>query len=83
MDAQTLKLERRDLTGKKVRRLRRQGIIPVHVYGADIQPASLQVDERSLNRLLPRVGSTSPSRSSTKGRIPKTSASCAKCSDTP
>ncbi len=60
MDAQTLKLERRDLTGKKVRRLRRQGIIPVHVYGADIQPASLQVDERSLNRLLPRVGSNIP-----------------------
>ena len=60
MDAQTLKLERRDLTGKKVRRLRREGIIPVHVYGADIQPASLQVDERSLNRLLPRVGSNIP-----------------------
>lgn len=60
MDAQTLKLERRDLTGKKVRRLRRQGIVPVHVYGADIQPASLQVEERTLNRLLPRVGSNIP-----------------------
>ena len=60
MDVQTLKLERRDLTGKKVRSLRRQGIIPVHVYGAAIEPASLQVDERSLNRLLPSVGSNIP-----------------------
>ena len=60
MDVQTLKLERRELTGKKVRSLRRQGIIPVHVYGAAIEPASLQVDERSLNRLLPSVGSNIP-----------------------
>ena len=60
MDAHTLKLDRRDLTGKKVRRLRRRGIIPVHVYGSEIQPASLQVDERALNRLLLRVGSNVP-----------------------
>ena len=60
MDVQTLKLERRELTGKKVRSLRRQGIIPAHVYGADIEPASVQVDERTLNRLLPSVGSNIP-----------------------
>ena len=60
MDAHTLKLEPRNLTGKKVRRLRRAGIIPVHVYGADIEPASLQVAERELNRLLPRVGANIP-----------------------
>lgn len=60
MDAHTLKLERRNLTGKKVRQLRRAGIIPVHVYGADIEPASLQVGERELNRLLPQVGANIP-----------------------
>ena len=60
MDAHTLKLEPRNLTGKKVRRLRRAGIIPVHVYGADIEPASLQVAERELNRLLPQVGANIP-----------------------
>ena len=60
MDAHTLKLERRTLTGKKVRRLRRAGIIPAHVYGADIEPASLQVAERELNRLLPQVGANIP-----------------------
>ena len=60
MDAHTLKLERREVTGKKVKRLRRAGIIPAHVYGADIQPASLQVEERELNRLLPQVGANIP-----------------------
>ena len=60
MDAHTLKLERREITGKKVKRLRRAGIIPAHVYGADIQPASLQVEERELNRLLPQVGANIP-----------------------
>lgn len=60
MDAHTLKLERREVTGKKVKRLRRAGIIPAHVYGADIQPASLQADERELNRLLPQVGANIP-----------------------
>lgn len=60
MDAHTLKLERREITGKKVKRLRRAGIIPAHVYGADIQPASLQADERELNRLLPQVGANIP-----------------------
>lgn len=60
MDVPTLKLDRRTLLGKKVRSLRRQGVIPVHVYGADIEPANLQVDDRTLNRILPRVGSNIP-----------------------
>ena len=60
MDVPTLKLDRRTLTGKKVRRLRRAGVIPVHVYGAGIEPASLQVDDSTLNRLLPQVGSNIP-----------------------
>ena len=60
MDVPTLKLDQRTLLGKKVRRLRRQGVIPVHVYGAGIDPANLQVDDRTLNRLLLQVGSNIP-----------------------
>ncbi len=60
MDVPTLKLDQRTLTGKKVRRLRRQGVIPVHIYGAGIEPANLQVDDRTLNRILPQVGSNIP-----------------------
>ena len=60
MDVATVKLDPRTVMGKKVRQLRRQGVIPVHMYGADIQPSSLQVDERTLNRLLPQVGTNIP-----------------------
>ncbi len=60
MDVQTLKLDRRVVTGKKVRRLRRQGLTPVHLYGAEIEPANLQVDDATLNRVLTQVGSNIP-----------------------
>ncbi len=60
MDVQTLKLDRRVVTGKKVRQLRRQGVTPVHLYGAAIEPENLQVDDRTLTRLLTQVGSNIP-----------------------
>ena len=60
MDVQSLTLDRRSVTGKKVRRLRREGVIPVHLYGAEIEPVNLQVDDRTLNRVLPQVGTNVP-----------------------
>ena len=60
IDVQTLNLDHRSITGKKVRQLRRQGVIPVHLYGADIDPVNLQVDDRTLNRMLLQVGTNVP-----------------------
>ena len=60
IDVQTLNLDRRSVTGKKVRQLRRQGVIPVHLYGVDIEPTNLQVDDLTLRRLLPQVGTNVP-----------------------
>lgn len=60
MDVQTLNLDHRSITGKKVRQLRRQGVIPVHLYGANIEPVNLQVDDRTLNRMLLQVGTNVP-----------------------
>ena len=60
MDVASVKLDPRTVTGKKVRQLRRQGVIPVHLYGADIEPSNLQIDSRTLNRLLPQVGTNVP-----------------------
>ena len=60
MDLQTLKLDRRTVTGKKVKRLRQRGVIPVHIYGADMGPENLQVDDLTLNRVLLQVGSNIP-----------------------
>jgi len=42
----------RTLTGRKVKQLRNQGIIPVVIYGNKISASHLQMDERSLERVL-------------------------------
>ncbi len=60
MDVPTLKLSPRSVTGKKVKVLRRNGIVPVHVYGREVPPQSLQADALVLRRLLPRVGTNVP-----------------------
>ena len=53
-------LASRSVTGKKVGRLRREGIVPVHVYGGEKGPVSLQADGHTLSRLLPDVGTNVP-----------------------
>ena len=55
-----LKLEAnsRELTGRKVGQLRRQGLVPVVVYGNVKQPVNLQVDNKLLERVLHAGGDT-------------------------
>ena len=60
MDVQTLKLSNRTVLGKRVRQLRKNGILPVHVYGTNEAPQSLQGDIRVLNRLIPQIGTNIP-----------------------
>jgi len=47
-----LEAENRQLTGRKVGQLRRQGLVPVVVYGNVKEPVNLQVDARLLERTL-------------------------------
>jgi large subunit ribosomal protein L25 len=56
----TLKLERRDTLGKKVKHLRRSGIVPVHLYGWGIDPHSLQCQRPTLIKVLARAGGNTP-----------------------
>ena len=60
MDVQSLNLSRRTVTGKKVKQLRRQGVLPVHIYGSGIGSQSLQGEIGELRRLLPQVGTNIP-----------------------
>jgi len=60
MDALSLKLSARGLRGKKVRALRREGMVPVHFYGRGAESQALQVDAGVLRRLLPRAGRNLP-----------------------
>ena len=48
------------MTGKKVKQLRRQDIVPVHVYGRDQAPSTLQAEGQVLRRILPQVGTNVP-----------------------
>jgi large subunit ribosomal protein L25 len=60
MDVQSLKLSPRVVVGKKVKQLRRQGVLPVHVYGSGIGAHTLQGDMREIRRLIPHVGANIP-----------------------
>ena len=51
-----LELEPRELLGKKVQRLRRAGIIPVHVYGPDSDSRPLQCQSQRLVQVLSLAG---------------------------
>ncbi len=60
MDTPTITLSPRTVIGKKVKQLRREGVVPVHVYGWDIDAMSLQVEVQPINKVLPAVGSNIP-----------------------
>jgi large subunit ribosomal protein L25 len=53
-----LKAEKRELLGKKVRRLRAAGILPATVYGHNVTPLSIQINGREFRTLLRSQGRT-------------------------
>lgn len=55
-----LELEPRELLGKKVSRLRKEGIIPVHLYGAGVESRSLQCQAPKLIQVLSAAGGSTP-----------------------
>ena len=58
MDEIELKVTNREILGKKVRFLRRQGITPVHVFGHGIRSMALQCDTAMLRQVLTEAGRT-------------------------
>jgi large subunit ribosomal protein L25 len=54
----TIEAEKRTIIGKQVNRIRAQGLVPITVYGAKIDPISLQVPYRSLEVALLKAGGT-------------------------
>jgi len=53
-----LRVTSREILGKKVRFLRRQGIIPLHLFGHNVESIALQCDEAQLKRVLAQAGKT-------------------------
>jgi large subunit ribosomal protein L25 len=56
--ADTIKLdvELRSVEGKKVKRLRKQGVLPAVIYGKGFAPISLQIDERTFQNVYKQSG---------------------------
>jgi large subunit ribosomal protein L25 len=58
MDKIELEVTNREILGKKVKHLRRQGITPLHLFGHGIESLSLQCDTSEVERVLGQAGLT-------------------------
>lgn len=67
MEKYTLELSPRELTGRKVKRLRNQGLVPGVVYGNDIAPVNFQTNAKDFAKLYSHAGETSVIEVSIKG----------------
>ncbi|MDP3888508.1 MAG: 50S ribosomal protein L25, partial [bacterium] len=56
MERQKLKAEKRTITGRKVKKLRREGILPGNVFGNKVKSLSLQVPTKEFQKLYSQVG---------------------------
>ncbi len=54
----TIEASKREVFGKKTRFLRRQGIIPIHLFGHNIKSLALQCKESELERAIAQAGTT-------------------------
>jgi len=59
-DKVTLKLDERDVHGKKVAKLRREGLVPAVVYGSGVDPISVQVPMNVMKKAYAAAGKHAP-----------------------
>ncbi len=67
-ESYVIEAQSREIVGKKVSQLRRQGIVPVTVYGPKAQPVNLQVPYRPLQISLMKAGGTNLIQISVDGK---------------
>ena len=59
-DKITLKVDRREIFGKKVKQLRKRGLTPGVVYGAGIEPIAIQAEASEVARVYLAAGRHTP-----------------------
>ena len=59
-DKVSLKLDERTVHGKKVANLRKEGLVPAVVYGAGIDPISVQVEDGVFTKVYRQAGTHAP-----------------------
>ena len=55
-----LNTEKREIYGKKLRSLRKKGILPIHVYGPGMESIALQSETNNVLKVLSEAGRTNP-----------------------
>jgi len=58
MDLVEIKADVREVTGKKVKALRREGILPAVIYGQGMEPLPLSLDAREASKILEEASSS-------------------------
>lgn len=58
MKREKLTVEKRKIVGKKVKKLRKEGILPANVYGKDIKSISVQVPQKEFIKVFKEAGET-------------------------
>ncbi|HSX58428.1 MAG TPA: 50S ribosomal protein L25 [Candidatus Saccharimonadales bacterium] len=58
MSRPELNVEERSLTGKKVKKLRREGVIPANIFGKDVKSISVQVAFKDFQKTFKEAGET-------------------------
>ncbi len=53
-----LKVDKREVLGKKVRFLRNKGVVPVHLFGHNVESLALQGDAVTLHKVISHAGKT-------------------------
>lgn len=54
----SLTLTKREVSGRKVKALRRQGLVPGNIFGKDIPSVSIQIPEKELSKTFQEAGET-------------------------
>lgn len=60
-------VEKRDLTGRKVKKLRREDILPANIYGRDVKSLAIKLDHQKFLKTYENVGETSLIELNVKG----------------
>lgn len=58
MNRSKLTVEKRDILGKTVKKLRREGILPANIYGKDIKSLAVQLPQKEFEKVFKDVGET-------------------------
>ncbi len=58
MEDIVIEAKKRDIIGKQVKELRREGWVPAVIYGQGIVPIAISLDAKIANRVLPGITSS-------------------------